>query len=494
MNLLAFADAAEVAEQATDTVSTTFRTSKDAVWESFSKAYDQVIAIAPQIVAMVVVVVIGYVVARFVAKAITTLAEKVGLQNAADQSGLADSMHHMGLQRNVPAIIGTIVFWLLMCVFLMAGFNILGLSAVTDAMQEIVHYIPKLLVATVLVVVGLLVATFLRGVVATSADRVGLTYAEYLANGCYYVFALLTFIAAFKQLGVQFDLLENLILIAFGAVAVGFGLAFGLGGRDVMARHSGRLLHSPAPARRRPRHRRRPGRHGSRGRTRGHDHRDRRGRPVESPQRAQYQDAQRSSPVSTSAQRTRPGGRKLPGPFFAHRHHLRLPAKGIIGQRRICRQTQGQRFQQALRDTVERACLCRAAEQICASTLRNRHDGGHRRFQNPIQLRLGRVASRGGSTGGERGGGRRDRTVGRSQIADRAHQSAGQIVNVHEVRGLEEIVVAGLLADLENPDRRPNVSNLCKGRLTRQQQECRGESKNCQDAACRLSPNHEHTP
>jgi hypothetical protein len=224
-----------IAERTTETVTTTFDNSWGAVKESFSRAYEQIIGVLPQIVAMVVVVVVGYIVATFVAKAITTLAEKLGLQTAADQSGLADSMHHMGLQRNVPAIIGTIVFWLLMCVFLMAGFNILGLEAVTTAMQEIVHYIPNLLVATVLIVVGLLVATFLRGVVATSADRVGLSYAEYLANGCYYVFALLTFIAAFKQLGVQFALLEQLILIAAGAVAVGFGLAFGLGGRDVMA-------------------------------------------------------------------------------------------------------------------------------------------------------------------------------------------------------------------------------------------------------------------
>ena len=89
-------------------------------------AWTQTISIAPQIVAMVVVIVLGYVVARFVGKAIATLAEKLGLQNAADQSGLADSMHRMGVQRNVPAIIGTIVFWLLMSVFLMAAFNILG--------------------------------------------------------------------------------------------------------------------------------------------------------------------------------------------------------------------------------------------------------------------------------------------------------------------------------------------------------------------------------
>jgi hypothetical protein len=242
MNLFAFADpaAAEqpvntVARQAADTVTTTARNSWDAVQDSFARAWDQSISVAPKIVAMVAVVVIGYVVARFVAKAIATLSEKLGLQNAADQSGLADSMHRMGLQRNVPAIIGTIVFWLLMCVFLMAAFNILGLPAISDAMQKVVAYIPNLLVATVVIVVGLLLATFLRGVVATSADRVGLSYAEYLANGCYYVFALLTFIAAFNQLGLEFKLLEQLILIAAGALAVGFGLSFGLGGRDVMA-------------------------------------------------------------------------------------------------------------------------------------------------------------------------------------------------------------------------------------------------------------------
>ncbi len=141
----------------------------------------------------------------------------------------------MGIKRNVPAIIGPIVFWLLMCVFVMAAFNILGLEKLSSAMDKVVGYIPNLLVATVVVVVGLLVASFLRGVVATSADRVGVSYAEHLANGCYYVLALLTFIAAFNQLGIQFAMLDNLILIACGGLALGFGLSFGLGGRDVMA-------------------------------------------------------------------------------------------------------------------------------------------------------------------------------------------------------------------------------------------------------------------
>ena len=207
---------------------------KDTFIDTFAGAMKDIIELTPVILAALVVLVLGYVVARFVAKFTSALCEAIGLQHAAEQGGLVQSMRQVGINRTVPAIVGNIVFWLLMCVFVMAAFNILGLEAVSTAMQGIVAFIPKLLVATVVVVVGLLVATFMRGVVATSADRVGLSYAETLATGVYYVVALLTFMAAFDQLGVQFALLRELILIAFGAVALGFGLAFGFGGRDVM--------------------------------------------------------------------------------------------------------------------------------------------------------------------------------------------------------------------------------------------------------------------
>lgn len=217
------------------TAAETVTVSKQALVDSFSMAWSQVIGLAPKMVAMVVVLVVGYVLARWVGSFIAVVSEKIGLQTAAEKSGLAKSMHDVGIRRPLPAIVGGIVFWLLMCVFVMAAFNILGLDSVSAAMGEVVNYIPRLLVATVVVVIGLLAATFLRGVVATSADRVGLTYAEYLAGGCYWVLSLLTFIAAFNQLGIQFALLEKLILIGSAGLAAGFALAFGLGGRDVMS-------------------------------------------------------------------------------------------------------------------------------------------------------------------------------------------------------------------------------------------------------------------
>jgi small-conductance mechanosensitive channel len=229
------ADFVVLGQTAADTARETVNVSRQALVDSFTQAWSQVILLAPKMVAMVAVLVVGYVLARWVSGLVAMVSEKIGLQTAAEKSGLAQSMHDVGIRRPVPGIVGGIVFWLLMCVFVMAAFNILGLQSVSDAMGEVVNYIPRLLVATVVVVVGLLAATFIRGVVATSADRVGLSYAEYLAGGCYWVLSLLTFIAAFNQLGIQFALLEKLILIGSAGLAAGFALAFGLGGRDVMA-------------------------------------------------------------------------------------------------------------------------------------------------------------------------------------------------------------------------------------------------------------------
>ncbi len=207
---------------------------RQVVTHSFSDAFGQIVGHVPNVCAMLVVLVAGYVIARLVGRGVEAISQAIGLEAAADRSGLRTSMRQVGIDRSVSAIVGQLMFWLMMSVFLTAGFNILGLETVSTAMQQVVAYIPRLLVATVVVVIGLLVAAFLRGLIATSADRIGVSYAEHLATGCYWVLALMTFMAAFDQLGIQFELLRELVLITFGAVALGFGLAFGLGGRDVM--------------------------------------------------------------------------------------------------------------------------------------------------------------------------------------------------------------------------------------------------------------------
>ena len=233
--LLAQSNAPGRLEGAADRVTKAVTEPMNTASKTFVEVFDQIMVIVPNVLGMIAILVVGYLVAKLLAKLSTALCETIGLQRAAERSGLADSMKQVGILRSVPSIVGLILFWLLMCVALMAGFNVLELEGVSDAMQQVVNFIPKILVATMVVVIGLLVASFLRGVVATSADRVGVSYAEYLANGCYYLLAGITFLTAASHLGLGLELLNQLILIAFGGLALGFALSFGLGGRDVMA-------------------------------------------------------------------------------------------------------------------------------------------------------------------------------------------------------------------------------------------------------------------
>jgi small-conductance mechanosensitive channel len=225
----------QTGSSAADQLTETARESTSAVMDSFAHLTAQFIQFAPKIIIAVLVLIVGYIVARLVSKAVTAIAERLGLQRAAESGGMVTSMQQVGIERTMPQIVGVIIFWLLICVFAVASFDILDMPALTGAMEKVIAYIPKLLVATFVVVLGLLLAAFLKGVVATSADRVGITYAPQLANAVYWILALMTFIAAFDQLQIEFKLLNEAILIGFAAVALGFGLSFGLGGRDVMA-------------------------------------------------------------------------------------------------------------------------------------------------------------------------------------------------------------------------------------------------------------------
>jgi small-conductance mechanosensitive channel len=225
----------EIGDRTVEQFSRTAETSANALFDSFQSPLNQVFELAPKAVAAAVVLVIGFLVAKLFSRAVSALSDKLGLQRAAERGGLAESMRQGGVEKTAPQIVGVIIFWLLMTVFLVAAFEILDLPGMAGAITKVLAYIPKILVATILIVIGLLLASFVRGVIATSADRFGITYAQQLASSCYYIIALMTLIAAFEQLEIKFELLNYAILIVFGAVALAMGLSFGLGGRDVTA-------------------------------------------------------------------------------------------------------------------------------------------------------------------------------------------------------------------------------------------------------------------
>ncbi|MFM2093753.1 MAG: hypothetical protein RIS70_877 [Planctomycetota bacterium] len=230
-----FSNTLAQAGMTTDPLADNVQQTTDAVWNSFHDFWRPIANTAPKLLCAALVMIAGYVIARLVSKAVTAIADRLGLQRMAENGGFVQSMQHVGIHRTVPQVLGTIFFWMLLCVFLIASVDILDLPTIKIALDRLLNYVPNLLVASIVVVLGLLLAAFLRGVVATSADRVGIHYAQQLASACYWILALMTFNAALNQLEIQIKLFNEIVLILLAGGALAFGLSFGLGGREVMA-------------------------------------------------------------------------------------------------------------------------------------------------------------------------------------------------------------------------------------------------------------------
>jgi hypothetical protein len=204
------------------------------VKDSFQNALDKLVAFLPNLIGCLILLVIGFVVARVVASIVAKALQKVGLDRH-----LHESDAHQYVERVLPGAspskgISRVVFWLVFVFFLTSAIGALQIPAVTIFMNQVLAYLPNVIAAIVIFVVAAAVAGAVAGGVAklmgdTPTGKIVATIVP----------ALVMVIAMFMILN-QLRIAEQIVSIAFaatmGALALGLALAFGLGGRDVARR------------------------------------------------------------------------------------------------------------------------------------------------------------------------------------------------------------------------------------------------------------------
>lgn len=145
---------------------------------------------------------------------------------------LRRAFQRAGIKLDVARFIGALVKWFLIIVFLLAASNILGLHGVSQFLNEIILYVPNIIVAAVIIVAGVLLGNFIQRATQASIETAKIGHSRAvgtIAKWAVYVFVL---IAALIQLGIATELLETLVMGFVAMIAIAGGLAFGLGGRD----------------------------------------------------------------------------------------------------------------------------------------------------------------------------------------------------------------------------------------------------------------------
>ncbi len=204
---------------------------------SIAAALMTVLSFLPVLVGAIIIVVVGWILADIVAKLVTRLLERVGFEKAAQRTGVTGFIARSGAHGLTAArVVGELVKWFIRLIFLEAAASAIHLTAVTDIINRIVLFIPNLIVALVVLMIGALIAGFVADLVRGSAGEMGFRNPNLLATVARVAIIAFAVIVAMNQIGIAATLVNTLFMAVVFALALAVGLAFGLGGRDTASR------------------------------------------------------------------------------------------------------------------------------------------------------------------------------------------------------------------------------------------------------------------
>jgi len=204
--------------------------------DALRMAWMQVVAFLPKLFAALVLLTLGWIVAKLFRKGALKIFKILRLETVAEKSGIEDFLLKGGVPFTTITLLANLIYWFIMLIVFLAVLNSLGLEAAAGLFDKIVLYIPNVLVAVVVLLFGTLFARLVKGVSQTYLSNVGVSGAEMMSSIAYYAILIFVVSVALEQLAVGGQVLVSAFQIGFGALCLALALAFGLGGRDWAAR------------------------------------------------------------------------------------------------------------------------------------------------------------------------------------------------------------------------------------------------------------------
>ncbi|AKM84058.1 TPA: hypothetical protein DCZ46_01890 [Candidatus Campbellbacteria bacterium] len=205
----------------------------DVLAQSFQDLWLGVISFVPNLVIAVIIFIAGWVVGSLLGRVVSQIIKSLKVDNALRSAGTESLLNRAGFRLNSGKFLGGLVKWFVIVAFLVASFDVLGLDQVNDFLQQVVLlYLPRVIVAVLILLVAALIAEAMESLVKGSAKAAEVKSANFLGNVTKWAIWVFAILMALYQLGVAAAFVQTLFTGFVVALALASGLAFGLGGKD----------------------------------------------------------------------------------------------------------------------------------------------------------------------------------------------------------------------------------------------------------------------
>lgn len=216
--------------------------------DAFTLIGVQLLQFLPKLILAIIIFAAGWVIGSVLSELISKLIKAIKLDTLLQHAGAGDLAHRAGFNLDTGAFLGGLVKWFIIVVFLVAALGVFQLDAVNAFLTNVVlGYIPQVIVATLILVVGAVLADLAKKLLTGGAHALESKSAEFVGGIARWAIWIVALLAALNQLGIAGGMIQTLFTGLVAALALALGLAFGLGGKDAAARYIEKLRNDIAP-------------------------------------------------------------------------------------------------------------------------------------------------------------------------------------------------------------------------------------------------------
>ena len=191
---------------------------------------------------VLVILLMGWLLARLVKTVVTKGLRLAKLDEVSDGVGLEALLEKGGITHSFSELVGIICYWLALLVAFMVAINAVGLTVAADLLRQIIAYIPNIIAAIFILVLGMFISTILKNIVQTAANNAGLSQTKLLSKIVEVIVIAFSIFIALEQLKIGIRIKELTLSIILGSVGFGLALAFGLGCKEIAGKYVAELI------------------------------------------------------------------------------------------------------------------------------------------------------------------------------------------------------------------------------------------------------------
>ena len=199
---------------------------------SLQTFWGEIALFLPKLLATLLLLLVGFLLARLLRAGVRRGLEALGFGRMAEKSGLEALVKQAGVDLSLAGIIAGTTYWLVLLVVAVSAANSLGLDSVAGLANKVILYLPKVVVAILVLVFGTLLARVVNRLVFAWLNGAKIPGALAVSTGIEYAVQIFALFLALEQLEIGTTLLTVAFAIGFGGLVLALALAFGLGGRD----------------------------------------------------------------------------------------------------------------------------------------------------------------------------------------------------------------------------------------------------------------------